>query len=214
MAPMLPAVPAHRLTFTALGRVQSQAQYLGLAAFEVRRGERSSLYDVVERKALDAVVVVPYFLDQGRAMVRLRTVVRPPLALRPPPPEGVPAPEVVAWELPAGLIEPGEAPAEAGARELFEELGVRAERLFPLGPPLCPCPAVVAEIHVFYGAELAQPTAGAAEPVPEGDGSLFEDDAAFATLSLDDALLACRQGEIWDAKTELGLRRLADHLRV
>jgi 8-oxo-dGTP diphosphatase len=31
------------------------------------------------------------------------------------------------WELPAGMIEPGEQPADAIVREIFEETGIRAE---------------------------------------------------------------------------------------
>jgi 8-oxo-dGTP pyrophosphatase MutT (NUDIX family) len=36
-------------------------------------------------------------------------------------------------ELPAGMIEPGESPVEAGARELLEETGYRAERWTVIG---------------------------------------------------------------------------------
>lgn len=37
-----------------------------------------------------------------------------------------------AWELPMGLIEPGETPAEAAAREVLEETGWRAGEVKPL----------------------------------------------------------------------------------
>lgn len=36
-------------------------------------------------------------------------------------------------EIPGGLVDPGESPSEAGARELMEETGYQAQRLIPLG---------------------------------------------------------------------------------
>lgn len=36
------------------------------------------------------------------------------------------------WELPAGTLEPGEAPAETAVRELLEETGYRASQMWPL----------------------------------------------------------------------------------
>ncbi len=39
----------------------------------------------------------------------------------------------VTLEIPGGIVDPGETPAQAGARELLEETGFRAERLSPLG---------------------------------------------------------------------------------
>jgi len=46
-------------------------------------------------------------------------------------------------EIPGGLIDPGETPAEAAGRELLEETGYRAERLISLGS-ISPNPALFA----------------------------------------------------------------------
>ncbi len=209
---VLPALPKHGLRFEQNDTVKSTAGYLHLTAFTVTKdgGPQKAHYDMVGRKALDAAVVVPYFERDGTCFVRLRTVVRPPLAVRPPPPPGTAMPPDTLWEVPAGLIEPGET-AETGAlRELYEELAVRPESIVALGPPACPAPAALGEIHVYFAARLAPPRDDADLPVPEGDGSLYEENAAFVTVPLTQALDACRRGEVWDSKTELALRRLAE----
>lgn len=212
---VLPTPADHGLSFVQTDRVQSVAKYLHLTSFLVQREQepaRRAKYDVVGRRALDAAVVVPYYRSGDTWFVRLRTVVRPPLALRGAAPSDVPLPPATLWEVPAGLIEPDEDAATAAARELYEELAVRPVQLELLGPPACPAPAVLGEMHVYFAAEIQPPAAGSDWPTPDGDGSLYEENAAFASVSLDDAIAACRRGEIWDAKTELALRRLAERL--
>ena len=49
----------------------------------------------------------------------------------------------VTLEIPGGLVDPGETPAEAGARELLEETGFRADRMTSLGS-INPNPALFA----------------------------------------------------------------------
>ncbi|HEY3593432.1 MAG TPA: NUDIX domain-containing protein, partial [Polyangiaceae bacterium] len=100
-------------------------------------------YDIVERKALDAVVVAPHFrAEDGQICVLLRSALRPPAAFRPREVWPMPEKESLGglWELPAGLVEEDER-SEAGlracaARELLEETGanLRPEDMKPLGP--------------------------------------------------------------------------------
>ena len=47
-----------------------------------------------------------------------------------------PAVETRTMELPAGLVEPGEAPVDTATRELLEETGYQATHVRALGPPL------------------------------------------------------------------------------
>jgi ADP-ribose pyrophosphatase len=161
-------------------------------------------YDVGARKALDAVVMAVHFVRDGVRHVFLRTAVRPPCALRPLPP----AHDGSLWELPAGLVEPGEEPAAAAAREIDEELGftVAVAAMRELGPWTFPAPGIIGERHLFFHVEVDPDTRG----TPGEDGSALEAGAAIVAVPLPDALEHCRRGAIPDAKTELGLRRLAE----
>ena len=164
-------------------------------------------YDVVGRRALDAAIIVAHYRDgDGTRQIYMRSSVRPPITLRDAPP----FPATSLWELPAGLIEPGEEPIAAAARELEEELGVQLppEALAPLGPPAFPAPALIGEFHYFFHVEVDP----SRRSPPAGDGSALEDAAEITVVSLADMLAACRRGEVPDAKTELALRRLAEML--
>jgi ADP-ribose diphosphatase len=61
-----------------------------------------------------------------------------------------PALETYTWELPAGLVDPGETPAQSARRELFEETGVTARTLRSLGEA-SPCTGRLNNrIHSFF----------------------------------------------------------------
>jgi ADP-ribose pyrophosphatase len=175
------------------------------------------VYDAVDRRALDAVVIVAHYLEQGQRYVYLRSAVRPPLELRqsrksPVPETGSPC----IWELPAGLVEPDEEDSLEGVRrsaqrELAEELGFRvpAQALAPLGPSAFPAPGFVGERHFFFEVTVDPGT----REEPSLDGSPLEHFGSVVAVALSDALLACDEGELEDEKTELALRRLAGRYR-
>jgi ADP-ribose pyrophosphatase len=110
------------------------------------------------------------------------------------------------------LVEPGERSErglrECAARELYEEIGaaVDADAVIPLGPSTFPCPGVMGERHFFFHVEIDP----AALVRPAEDGSVLERQAAIVSVSLQDAILLMREGEIEDAKTEIALRRLME----
>ena len=61
-----------------------------------------------------------------------------------------PAIEGFSWELPAGLVDPGESPADTCRRELLEETGLCARAIHPLGQN-SPCPGRLNNrIHNFF----------------------------------------------------------------
>ena len=197
------AEPAERVGgFLSLKRAELVAEYPDGTHSEPFR------YDRCDRKAIDAVVVVAHFVEEGTRRVYLRSCVRPPVAMRSPPDPRDHSGRM--WEVVAGLIDLGETPAEAGARELGEELGVsvRPDDLRELGPWTYPSPGVIGERHVYFHVEVDPRTRTA----PTEDGSPLERGAAIISAPLANALAAARNGLLPDAKTELALRRLAETL--
>lgn len=173
------------------------------------------VYDEIDRNAIDAVVIAAHYNDiAGNTRVYLRSAARPPVLLRPV--ERNVSPSYVCldglWELPAGLVEPDELSEEGirrcAQRELEEELGfaVPVAALAPLGNSTFPCPGVVAERHYYFHVTVSPNERSA----PTLDGSALEHLGAIIDVSLKDALHWCRDGSLEDAKTELGLRRLAE----
>jgi 8-oxo-dGTP pyrophosphatase MutT (NUDIX family) len=61
-----------------------------------------------------------------------------------------PAVEAFTWELPAGLVEPSEAPADSARRELLEETGYPARAIHPLGIAAACTGRLSNHIHSFF----------------------------------------------------------------
>ena len=197
----LPRLPSPALQ-TESAAPSDRSGFLWLERLRVRIGAGEPFaYDVVSRRAVDAVVIAPHFERDGKRHVMLVSAIRVPLFVRGER-------EATLWELPAGLVEPGEAYAAAAARELFEEVGAQvAERdMKPLGPNMYPVPAMIAEIHSFFHVEI-DPNALVAPP---GDASALEREQERFPIALDETLALCASGEIRDSKTELALRRLRE----
>ena len=200
-------------------------------------GERSEpfVYDEIDRRAIDAVVIAAHYVapapgahgveaapgahgaQEGQRWVYLRSALRPPLRFRDPARSPGGARETGAlWELPAGLIEPGEQSTggilRASCRELREELGFLAlETDFQwLGPPIWVSPGMISERLFFVHLEVHPGRRGE----PTLDGSALERDGRVVAVPLERALHLCRTGRIEDAKTELGLRRLMETLNL
>jgi len=170
--------------------------------------------DVIVRPyGQDAVVVAIYARVAGEIRVLVRQCLRPAIALgrdaaKAPLPEA--QPELFQTELVAGIVEVGDQLADRAADEVHEEAGfaVAASAVTVLGAGMLPSPGCMVEKFYFTAVEVDPAT----QQALVGDGSPMEEGATTRWLALDDAIAACVRGEIPDLKTELGLRRLRDHL--
>jgi ADP-ribose pyrophosphatase len=179
-------------------------------------GQRSKPYEyfMVERELLDAVAITLFRRTHAGIEVVLRSQLRPPLAFRhtyevPLLAAGTGA---VQWEVPAGLIEPGER-GEAGlfrraSAEALEEVGYELppERFSMLGAASSLSPGLLAEKLFFVCAELREDDR---QVTAAGDGHAVEEGSVSLFVPLADALAAIDSGLIHDVKTEVALHRLA-----
>lgn len=108
----------------------------------------------------------------------------------------------VLLEIPAGTLEPDEAPLATAERELAEEAGLAAHR-WEAGPEFFTAPGFCDErMHLYLATGLSEASAEAdADEVLEP-----------AWLTLADALAAIDDGRIRDAKTIVGVGWLARRL--
>jgi ADP-ribose pyrophosphatase len=105
--------------------------------------------------------------------------------------------EDLLWEIPAGKLDHGEAPAICAVRELAEETGVVAKRWTSLGLYL-PAPATFTEvIHLYLARDL-----DVGSPNPDADEEL-----ELQWMPLTDAIERVLNGEWNDGKTAMGLLR-------
>ncbi|PKL07583.1 MAG: NUDIX hydrolase [Spirochaetae bacterium HGW-Spirochaetae-7] len=112
------------------------------ASERTRRGPHGKSGRFIVLDAPEWAVVVPVLERSGRRLI---------LAVR----QFRHGSQTASTEFPGGLVEPGEAPAAAAARELLEETGYSAGRIVELGS--CnPNPAFMANtFHVFAATDLS-----------------------------------------------------------
>ena len=99
----------------------------------------------------------------------------------------------VTLEVPAGKLEKGEDPKEAALRELSEETGLSAGRIFPIGE-LYTTPALIDEVIYMY----------IATDLSEGAQHLDTDEFVnVLKMPLEKAVDMVMAGEIKDSKTQI-----------
>ncbi len=158
-----------------------------VAAYTVREGEQTYVREVVHHPG--SAVIVPVFEDGTVALVRQyrHPVVRYLL------------------EIPAGTLRRGsERPEEGAARELEEEIGVRAGRMeklaeFFVSPGFCE-----EKMWLYLAAELTE-TAQALEE---------DEQLEVVRISFERAFEMIAAGEIEDAKTIIGLMLAAKRMGI
>jgi len=100
------------------------------------------------------------------------------------------------WEIPAGTLNPGEAPEACALRELREEAGLKADEIIPLGHILTTPGFCDERIHIYLARGLH-----AAATKHDLDEVITE----VRHVEWDSVFAMIQEGEITDAKTLVGL---------
>jgi ADP-ribose pyrophosphatase len=99
------------------------------------------------------------------------------------------------YEIPAGRLDPGEAPADCASRELKEETGCTAKQMEPLITMVTTPGFTDERMHLFMATDLTH-----GEAAREAD-----EFADVVVMRLSEALELIQRGEIVDGKTALGI---------
>jgi ADP-ribose pyrophosphatase len=115
-------------------RTTAVSPWVGITTREVEfaRGEAPQIYHAVEQA--DYISIVALTRTGKIPIVR----------------QYRPAIEAFAWELPAGLVDPGESPAEGCRRELLEETGFTARAVHALGEKSACTGRLNNRVHTFF----------------------------------------------------------------
>jgi ADP-ribose pyrophosphatase len=103
------------------------------------------------------------------------------------------------WELPAGLLDPGESPDVCAVRELQEETGYKPGRLEYLGGFFAAPGYCTEYLHLFVALDLVE------SRLPGDDDEVIE----VGRIPFGEALAMIETGDIVEAKTIIGLLRVA-----
>ena len=172
--------------------------------------------DFIDRVGLDSVAVTLYYRENNHLHVCIRQGIRAAVWFRQRQPRPLldELPYLLPWEAVAGSVEPGESGMAAlksrACAEALEEAGcvIRPEDCDYLGSIL-PSHGQSSERIYLFAAEIDP----ARRRPPAGDGSVNESAAPPPVwLPAEKILAMCRDGEIEDPKSEVGLRRLMDKM--
>ncbi|HMC82649.1 MAG TPA: hypothetical protein VKL61_05390 [Candidatus Polarisedimenticolia bacterium] len=219
---MPPPVLPRRVVFLRIVRqIQSKGRsFLALKRLRVRneyedgRLSRPYAFEMVERRGIDSVALIPFRHGRERIWILIKAGFRPALfqrGLRRAPGEGI-RPRPLTFEAVAGSLEPDEwTDSQIDRRALFEleeETGFRAKPadLISLGAGFFPSHGQCTEKIHLRGVRLDRRRHHA----PRGDGSVNESETWTLWVEAVDLIGRCRKGEIEDPKVEIGVQRLLD----